>query len=172
MNDISRIFMEISSEKGNKYADRAIKENRIEQIKLFLDKYIEFVSVNLQAELNRISCSTLCQLKTRDIGNKIKGIIEEHISRVIFMIEREKESVTFVKDYFTANLNQLYTKINEDYKAGKVLQEVMEMNLLNDFDQIVDRLCDFEVDIIDLVLKYLTFINIQRRINRRGLIYI
>ncbi len=172
MNDISRIFMEISSENGNKYADIVIKGNRIEQIKLFLDKYIEFVSVNLQAELNRISCSTLGQLKTRDIGNKIKGIIEEHISRVIFMIEREKESVTFVKDYFTANLNQLYSKINEDYKAGKALQGVMEMNLLNDFDQIVVRLCDFEVNIIDRVLKYLTLINIQRRINRRGLIYI
>ena len=122
MKDISRIFLEISSKKGNTIADQAILKDKNEKIELFLNKYIEFLSVNLQAEFNRISCSPLGQLKTNEIGTKNKDIIEEHISRVIFLIERETESNLFVKEYFSVNLRNFYQKINEEYKAEKALK--------------------------------------------------
>ncbi len=170
MKDISRIFMEISSKKGNKNADDAILNEKNEQIKSFLNKYIEFLSINLQAEFNRISCSPLGQLKTNEIGSKIKDIIEEHISRVIFLIEREESSISFVKEYFSVNLNKFYNKIVENDKAEKVLKEIFEMNLLHDFVQIVDRLCNFEIHTIDSFLKYLILLNIHRRLSRRGII--
>jgi len=170
MKDISRIFMEISSKKGNKNADDAILNEKNEQIKSFLNKYIEFLSINLQAEFNRISCSPLGQLKTNEIGSKIKNIIEEHISRVIFLIEREESSISFVKEYFSVNLNKFYNKIVENDKAEKVLKEIFEMNLLHDFVQIVDRLCNFEIHTIDSFLKYLILLNIHRRLSRRGII--
>ena len=169
MKDISRIFMEISSKKGNTAADNAILKDKNEKIELFLNKYIEFISVTLQAEFNRISCSPLGQLKTNEIGTKIKDIIEEHFARVIFLIEREKESRLFIKEYFSANLRNLYNKIIEDnYNAEKALQEIFEMNLINDFRHIVDELCNFNVETIDRFLRYLILINIQRRIQRRG----
>ena len=170
MKDISRIFMEISSKKGNKNADDAILKEKNEQINSFLNKYIEFLSINLQAEFNRINCSPLGQLKTNEIGSKIKDIIEEHISRVIFLIEREESSISFVKEYFSVNLRRYYTKIVENDKAVKVLKEIFEMNLLHDFGQIVDRLCNFEIHTIDSFLKYLILLNIHRRLSRRGII--
>ena len=77
MKDISRIFLEISSKKGNTNADQAILKEKNEKIESFLNKYIEFLSVNLQAEFNRISCTPLGQLKTNEVGTKIKDIIEE-----------------------------------------------------------------------------------------------
>ena len=170
MKDISRIFMEISSKKGNTAADNAILKDKNEKIESFLNKYIEFLSVNLQAEFNRISCSPLGQIKTNEIGTKIKDIIEEHIARVIFLIERENESVSFVKVYFSVNLRKYYEKIIEEYKAEKALHEIFELNLLHDFGQIVDRLCHFEVQTIDLFLKYLILINLHRRLQRRGIL--
>ena len=139
-------------------------------IELFLNKYIEFLSVNLQAEFNRISCSPLGKLKTNEIGTKIKDIIEEHIARVIFLVERENESLPFVKEYFSQNLRKFYEKINTEYKAEKALQEIFEMNLIHDFGQIVDRLCQFELQTIDLFLKYLILINLHRRLQRRNLL--
>lgn len=170
MKDISRIFLEISSKKGNTNADQAILKDKNEKIESFLNKYIEFLSVNLQAEFNRISCSPLGQLKTNEIGTKIKDIIEEHIARVRFLIEREKESIPFVKEYFSVNLRKYYEKISEEYKAEKALQEIFEMNLLHDFGQIVYRLCQFEVQTIDRFLKYLILINLHRRLQRRGVL--
>ena len=133
MKDISRIFLEISSKKGNTNADQAILKDKNEKIELFLNKYIEFLSINLQAEFNRISCSPLGQLITNEVGTKIKDIIEEHIARVIFLIEREKESIPFVKEYFSVNLRKFYEKIIEEYKAEKALQEIFDLNLLHDF---------------------------------------
>ena len=170
MKDISRIFMEISSKKGNKDADDAIIKEKNEKIKSFLDKYIEFLSVNLQAEFNRITCSPLDQLKTNEIGSKIKDIIEEHIARVLFLIEREESSISVVKEYFSTNLQNYYSRISGDENAKNALQEIFEMNLLHDFGQIVDRLCNFEVEIIDFFLKYLIVLNIHRRLSRRGII--
>lgn len=170
MKDISRIFLDISSKKGNTNADQAILKDKNEKIESFLNKYIEFLSVNLQAEFNRISCSPLGQLKTIEVGTKIKDIIEEHIARVIFLIDREKESIPFVKEYFSVNLRKYYEKIIEEYKAEKALQEIFDLNLLHDYGQIVDRLCQFEVQTIDLFLKYLILINLHRRLQRRGIL--
>jgi len=170
MKDISRIFLEISSKKGNVIADEAMLKDKNEKIELFLNKYIEFLSVNLQAEFSRISCSPLGQLKTNEIGTKIKDIIEEHIARIIFLIEKEKESTPFVIEYFSANLRKIYEKIIENYKAEKVLKEIFELNLLHDFGQIVDRLCQFEVQTIDFFLKYLILINLHRRLQRRNIL--
>jgi len=42
MKDISRIFLEISSKKGNNNADQAILKDKNEKIESFLNKYIEF----------------------------------------------------------------------------------------------------------------------------------
>jgi hypothetical protein len=169
MRDISKIFMEISKEKGNKYADDAILHGQNRNIKIFLDKYIEFISVNLQAEFNRISCSALGQLKTREIGNKLNQIIEEHISRIIFLVEREQKSKSneFINDYFLYNLNQLYLKIIEDKNVEIALKDIFGLNLLHDFAQIVDRLSGFNVNQIDRILKFLSLLSIQRRIERR-----
>ena len=170
MKDISRIFLEISSKKGNINADQAILKDKNTKIELFLNKYLEFLSVNLQAEFNRISCSPLGKLKTNEIGSKINDIIEEHIARVIYLVERETDSIPFIKDYFSLNLRKLYEKINEDYKAEKALKDIFELNLIHDFGQIVDHLCHFEVQTIDLFLKYLILINLHRRLQRRNLL--
>lgn len=170
MKDISRIFLEISSKKGNKIADSAILNNRNEKIASFLNKYLEFISVNLQAEFNRISCSALGQIKTNDIGTKIKDIIEEHIARVIYLTEKEQSSAAFFKEYFSSNLQKYYNRIIEKNNSKSILEEIFEMNLLHDFEQIVNRLCNQEVEVIDSFLKYLTLLNIQRRLSRRGII--
>lgn len=170
MKDISRIFLEISSKKGNQIAHRAILDQKNEKIASFLTKYIEFISVNLQAEFNRISCSTLGQLKTNEIGNKIKDIIEEHIARVLYLIEKEKSSISFVKEYFSKNLERYYYRIIKNDNSKNILNEILEMNLLHDFEQIVDRLCEQDVNVIDSFLKYLTLLNIQRRLLRRSII--
>lgn len=126
--------------------------------------------MNLHAEINRISSSPLGQLKTNEIGIKIKDIIEEHVSRAIFLIERENESIPFVKEYFSANLRKFYEKIIEEYKAEEALQEIFELNLIHDFGQIVDCLYQFEVQTIDFFLKYLILINFHRRLQRRNIL--
>ena len=168
MKDISSIFLEISSKKGNKIANNSILKNRNEKIATFLNKYIEFISINLQAEFNRIFCSSLGQLKTNEIGTKIKDIIEEHIARVIYLTEKEQSSIEFFKEYFSSNLQKYYNRIIKNNGSKTILKEISEMNLLHDFEQIANRLCNEDVEVIDSFLKYLTLLNIQRRLSRRG----
>ncbi|TFG06091.1 MAG: hypothetical protein EU539_08605 [Promethearchaeota archaeon] len=170
MNDISKIFRDISQKKGNKFAEKAIADEKNKKIEMFLDKYIEFISVNLQAEFNRILCSPLGQLKTQYIGNKLKEIIEEHIARVIYLAERENKSNPFVKDYFEENMKNLNDNISKNYEAEKALRDIYEVNLLNDFKKIVDILCNFEIQIVDPILRFLILLHIQRRLKFRGII--
>lgn len=89
---------------------------------------------------------------------------------MIFLIKREKESIIFVKEYFSVNLRKFYEKIIEEYQAEKALQEIFELNLIHDFGQIVDCLSHFEVQTIDFFLKYLILINIYRRVQRRNIL--
>jgi len=172
MKDLSRIFMKISSEKGNKFANGVIEQNTNDKVKSFLDENIEFISVNLQAEFNRITCTPLGQLKTREIGNKIKEIIEDHSKRIIYFIERENERDknlgSFIKNYFAITLNNLYNKIINTNLVKKELVKVQEMNLLLDFSKIIDIVCDFDVNTVDRIFKYLIIVNLHRRIVRRG----
>jgi len=170
MNDLSKIFMGISSEKGNKFANEAILKNKHDKIASFLNKYIEFIAINLTAEFNRISCSPLGQLKTREIGNKLQKIIEEHIQRVIILVERENESIDFIQNYFNSNIAKLYQKISKDSTGKRTLNDLFEMNLLHDFGKIVDHVCNFNIEQVDLILRYLVFLNILRRISRRDFI--
>ena len=169
LDELSNIFMKISAKKGSKYADQAIQNQKAEKIKEYLLRIIEFLSVNLQAEYNRIiSCSALGQLSTQDIGNNLKDIIEEHIDKAIYLIEKERDSDPEKIGNIVPNiLIQLNTKINEKENTKKALIRIFELNLLHDFGNIVDSLCEFDVHNVDLLLRYLVVLNIQRRMSRR-----
>ena len=168
-DEFSNLFLKISAKKGGKFAARAVQNERYVKIQNYFNKKVEYISVNLQAEFSRIvSCSALGQLSTHDIGNNIKNIIEEHIEKAIFLIEKERESDPgLISSIIPDMLIKLNTKINESENTKNILPFVFELNLLHDFGNIVDKLCDFDTYNVDLLLRYLVVLHIQRRLSRR-----
>ena len=167
---LDELFMKISAEKGSLYADNARKNNRIEKIKEYIKKIVEFISVNLQAEFNRISCSSLGQINTQNIGNSLKKIIEEHIKKAIFLIEKERTTHPNISNVIPDMLIQLNSKINEDQKTKQILKDVFDLNLFHDFGNIIEFFCDLDVQLVDRLLRYLVVLNIHRRISRREIL--
>ena len=170
MNDLSTRFMNISAEKGNKYAKDINLSNRIEKIMEILNNLVEFISINLQAEFNRISSSHLGQLNTKEIGKNIREIIEKQLEKIIFLIQKERGTYPQIEQYIPNKLKKLYSKLLKDEKTKIIVEEVFEMNLFHDFGQITVRLNNLDVATIDLILRYLTIINIIRRISRREIL--
>ncbi len=170
MNDLSTRFMNISAEKGNKYAKDINLSNRTEKIKEFLNNILELISFNLQAEFNRISSSQLGQFNTKEIGKNIREIIEKQLEKMIFLIEKERGTYPQIEEYIPNKLKKLYFELIKDEKIKIIVEELFEMNLFHDFGQITDRLNNLDVATIDLILRYLTIINIIRRISRREIL--
>jgi len=168
-DEFSNLFLKISAKKGSKFAETAIQNERYVKIQNYLNRIVEFISVNLQAEFSRIvSCSALGQLSTHDIGNNIKDIIEEHIGKAIFLIEKEQESHPgLINNLIPDMLIKLNTKINENENTKDVLNQIFELNLFHDFGNLTSKLCDFDTKGVDLLLRYLVVLHIQRRLTRR-----
>ena len=65
MTDINKIFMKISARRGSTHAQFAIEQQK-EKNRMTLTKHIEFIVMNLQAELERLSSFTLGQINTHE----------------------------------------------------------------------------------------------------------
>ncbi|MFX1259938.1 MAG: hypothetical protein ACFFAN_18975 [Promethearchaeota archaeon] len=170
MSDLANIFLKISAEKGNKFAKDASIKNHNLKIKDFLNNIFEFISINLQAECNRISSSPLAQLNTIKVGKSIKNMVEEQINRAIFIIEREKRTHPNLNNFVQNMISQINSKILENEKATQVYKKIFEMNLFHDFGRIVGHFRNLNVKIADLLFKYLILLNVQRRIARRAIL--
>ncbi|MHA1727016.1 MAG: hypothetical protein ACTSYC_05600 [Promethearchaeota archaeon] len=158
--------MKISADKGNKYA-KAITNANIESIKQYLEKILEFISINLQAEANRICSTTLGKYYTGEIGKNIREIIEQQVENLIMLIENESMNNGQLNDLIPTTLKNLALLISKDKKALEIVNEINEMNLFYDFGKVVEKINCFEIKTIDQIFKYLILLNIQRRIERR-----
>ncbi len=170
MNDLANIFLELSAKKGNKYAAEARKANRVQKIKAYINKVIEFISVNLQAEYNRILGTPLGKIHTHEIGCSIMEIIEDKLERAIFLIEKVKSSYPELDNYIPSMVIRLNSKIINNEKAKEILKHIFELHLFHDFDRVAEFFYDIDVHTIDLLLKYLVLINLQRRLARRKML--
>ena len=168
-DEFSNLFLRLTAKKGEKFAERAVQSERYVKIQNYLNKIVEFISVNLQAEFSRIvSCSALGQLSTHDIGHNLKNIIEEHIEKAIFLIEKERETDPgLINNIIPDLLIKLNTKINEKENTKNILDHIFDLNLFHDFGNVVSKLCDFDTYNVDLLLRYLVVLHIQRRLARR-----
>ncbi|MHA1724185.1 MAG: hypothetical protein ACTSU4_03575 [Promethearchaeota archaeon] len=158
--------MKISAERGNKHAKAIVKSN-IESIQQYLEKVLEFTSINLQAEANRICSTALGKYYTGEIGKNIRDIIEQQIENVITLLEKESINNGQLNGLIPTTLKNLAFLISKDKKALEIVNEINEMNLFHDFGKIVEKINCFEIKIIDQIFKYLILLNIQRRIERR-----
>ncbi len=158
--------MRISAEKGNKFA-KDIEKDNIDGAIVYLDKVLEFISINLQAEANRCSSTMLGQLNTGEIGRNIKEIIDQQLDKILSFIEQESQHYEQVNDLIPNTLKDLAFLISKDTKLFNVLHELMEMNLFHDFGRIVGKVCSFEIKDVDKIFKYLILLNLSRRIERR-----
>lgn len=164
---LAKTFMKISADKGNRYAKDIALQNYSGKIYEVLDNIVEFLSVNLQAEYNRISSSPLSQLSTYEIGKNIKDVIEKQFERAIYLIEKEREKHPEVEEFIPNMLKNIYLKLLENDTTKRIAEEAFDMNLLCDFGPITDRLRSLDVHNVDYLFKYLSLLNIQRRISRR-----
>jgi len=169
-DSLANTFMKISADKGNIYAKDAAFQNYSEKVYEVLNKIVEFISVNLQAEYNRISCSSLSQINTCEIGKNIKDMIEKQLMRAIYLIEKERQTHPQVEEFIPNMLKDIYLKLLESDKTNKITEEIFEMNLFHDFGVISDHLRNLDTHDIDYLFKYLSLLNLQRRISRREII--
>lgn len=165
-DSLSSIFLKISSDKGNKYASE-IRKTNLEGFKQYMDKVLEFISINLQAEANRVTSTTLGQLNTCEIGRNIKEIIEEHMDRAITFLYSEAKEDNDLNDFIPSLLKELAISISKDEELLNIVNDINEMNLYHDFGNIVTKIYSYDIKSMDKVFKYLVLVNIQRRIERR-----
>ncbi len=166
MTDINKIFMKISANHGSKNAKFAIDKQK-ENNKKQLINFIEFIVMNLQAELERLSGFTLGQLKTQEIGSHIVLIIEEYLNKVIYLLEIEKEEGPYLEDFLYHLMEKYLEKINLSNNAEIITQKLSDLNLIHDFHIFVDNIKELELNEKNRILTYLTMLNIKRRIDRR-----
>ncbi len=166
MSELNKIFLKISAKQGSKNAQMAL-ENQKNKNKENLTNLIEFIVINLQAEAVRLSGYTLNQLKTNEIGSHIVLIIEEHLNKILYLLEIEKEEGSYLEDYLY-ELRDLYKeKIETNNNAKIIIQRFCDLNLIHDFHLIISDLNDLNLEFKNRILTYLTILNIIRRIERR-----
>ncbi|MBY9006489.1 MAG: hypothetical protein KGD63_07000 [Candidatus Lokiarchaeota archaeon] len=166
MTELNKIFMKISAKQGSKNAKFALEIQK-EENKEKLTNLVEFIVFNLQAESNRLSSCTLGQIKTNEIGSHIVLIIEEHLNKVLYLLEIEKEEGPYLKDFLYELIKIYKEKIEIDNSTKYIIQRFSDLNLVHDFHLIISDLCDFDLSMKNRILTYLTLLNITRRIERR-----
>jgi len=169
-NSLDKLFLKISAEKGNKYAKDVALQNLLDKVKEVLNEILEFISINLQAEYNRISSSPLGQISTEQIGKNIKEMTEKQFEKVMYLIEKQKVACSDIDDCIPNLLKELYSKLHETEKIKKTAEELFEMNLFHDFVTITDRIRHLDTQNIDRIFKYLSLLHLQRRISRRDIL--
>lgn len=166
MTDINKIFMKISAGRGSKNAKFAIEQQK-EKNKKQLISIIEFIVMNLQAELDRLKSYTLGQIKTQDIGSHIVLIIEEHLNKTLYLLEIEKDEGPYLEDFLFELMKAYREKIDLNENTKYLIQRFSDLNLVHDFHLIVTDLGEYDLKVKNRILTYLTMLNIKRRIDRR-----
>lgn len=157
-SDLSDIFSSMRAKKGDNVAKNTMKEERIQQF----DLQLESLSMSLQMQFNRLQSSTLHKIKSKEIGDEIKNIVEAGMENLINIYLCDE-------DFYKIEMHNLFERIKADMdeKTRNTAKNVQGLNIYHDFEKISYQLGEFDYANVIRVIKCMLIININRRAKRR-----
>ncbi len=142
--------------------------------KEILESYINFIVVHLKIEFERFSnISIEDQLNIKEIHSDIKLIVEEYLNKILYLIYVERSSNINMQDYFFKLIRNYKQKIEINVKKKKILQKISKLNIIYDYLQIIENLREFDLfdTELDLILAYLTMLNVKNRFEKLYILF-
>jgi len=160
---LSSLFLGVRAKKGDSMAGEFLDAMDDEQLLWAkLDLEVEALSMSLQMQFSRFSGSNLTQIRSRQIGNQIKDVIEEGVSNLVTKLSETPRKVLPIFDQV---FQKSFDELTES--AQNVFPFVQSLNLSHDFSKIVYQIQSFSYQDIIRSLKCLVISSAFRRYKRR-----
>ena len=159
---LNETFLKIRANIGdqiaqNYFVERVQKDNE-------LGLKIDTLSMSLQMEFSRIQGTMLHQLKTKTTGRSLRDIIMKGLDTILDIYSQEE----FYKDYLVELLTDLIDNVTSN--AIQAYLSIKDMNLIHDYNQIVNAIQDLKYKDVICILKILIISSTIRRYERRSFI--
>jgi len=163
---LNETFLKVRANIGDKMA----QDYFVEQIQKDIQKNnklglkIDTLSMSLQMEFSRVQGTMLHQLKTKTTGRSLRDIIVNGLETILEIYGQEE----FYKDFLIELLSELIDDLSSI--AIQAYLCIKDLNLIHDYNHIVDAIQDLEYHDVIRILKILIISSTIRRHERRNFI--
>lgn len=159
---LSNLFLGVRAGKGDAQANQFLKDMNDKQLVETLDLEIESLSMSLQMQFGRTQGSNLMQIRSKQIGNQIRDIIEEGTNKLVAQLSKKPRKFLPIFHLIFESTQDSMTK-----SAQEVYPFVQSLNLSHDFCKIIFHIQSFPYQDIIQTIKCLVIASVFRRYKRR-----